>query len=98
MRKILILFIRAYQYLISPLLGAHCRFYPTCSSYAQTAVERYGVIRGSWLAVRRLSRCHPWNAGGVDLVPENLVPAVSANGDLSDDLECKSKQCRSCSE
>ncbi len=106
MRKILILFIRAYQYLISPLLGAHCRFYPTCSSYAQTAVERYGVIRGSWLAVRRLSRCHPWNAGGVDLVPENLVSTVSANlvstvsanGDLSGDLECKSKQCRSCSE
>ena len=50
MRKILVLFIRGYQYLISPLLGPHCRFYPSCSSYAQTAVERYGVFRGSWLA------------------------------------------------
>ncbi len=93
MRNILVLIIRAYQYLISPLLGQHCRFYPTCSNYAQTAVERHGVIRGSWLAVRRLSRCHPWNAGGVDFVPE-----VNADGNFSDDLERRRKHCRSCSE
>lgn len=93
MRKILVLFIRAYQYLISPLLGPHCRFYPTCSSYAQTAVERYGVIRGSWLAVRRLGRCHPWNAGGSDPVPE-----IKTAGKLSDDLDCRRKQCRTCNE
>ena len=93
MRKILVLFIRGYQYLISPLLGPHCRFYPTCSSYAQTAVERHGVFRGSWFALRRLARCHPWNAGGEDLVPE-----IDAHEDLSDDVVCKRKQCRSSSE
>lgn len=70
MRKILIFLIRGYQYLISPLLGPHCRFYPTCSSYAQTALERHGVIRGGWLAIQRLGRCHPWHDGGEDPVPE----------------------------
>lgn len=70
MRKILILIIRAYQYLLSPLLGPRCRFYPSCSCYAQEALERHGVIRGSWLAVRRILRCHPWHPGGVDPVPE----------------------------
>jgi len=69
-RKILLLFIRGYQYLISPLLGPHCRFYPTCSCYAHTALERHGVIRGSWMALRRVSKCHPWHPGGVDPVPE----------------------------
>ena len=70
MRKILIFFIRAYQYIISPMLGPHCRFYPTCSCYAQTALERHGVIRGGWLAVKRVGRCHPWHPGGEDPVPE----------------------------
>ena len=70
MRALLILIIRAYRYLISPVMGPHCRYYPTCSSYAQTAVERHGAIRGSWLAIKRLSRCHPWHEGGVDPVPE----------------------------
>ncbi|NOY66253.1 MAG: membrane protein insertion efficiency factor YidD [Gammaproteobacteria bacterium] len=70
MRKILIFIIRAYQYIISPLLGSHCRFYPTCSSYAHTAIERHGVFYGSWLALRRILRCHPWAEGGVDSVPE----------------------------
>jgi len=69
MRKILILIIRAYQYLLSPLMGPSCRFYPSCSCYAQEALERYGVIKGSWLALRRLLRCHPWHPGGVDPVP-----------------------------
>lgn len=70
MRKILILFIRAYQYLISPMLGPHCRFYPTCSCYAHTAIERHGVIHGGWMALRRVSKCHPWHPGGEDPVPE----------------------------
>ena len=70
MRKILIFFIRAYQYIISPMLGPHCRYYPTCSCYAQTALERHGVIRGGWLAVKRVGRCHPWHPGGEDPVPE----------------------------
>ena len=69
MRKLLIGLIRAYQYLISPLLGNHCRFYPSCSHYAAEAVETHGALRGTWLAVRRLSRCHPWHEGGVDPVP-----------------------------
>jgi hypothetical protein len=69
MRKLLIGLIRAYQYLISPLLGSHCRYYPSCSHYAAEAVETHGALRGSWLALRRLLRCHPWHEGGVDPVP-----------------------------
>lgn len=70
MRKLFILLIRAYQYLISPFLGNHCRFHPSCSSYAISAVESHGILRGLWLAIRRLSRCHPWHEGGYDPVPE----------------------------
>ena len=70
MRTLLITLIRAYQLLISPLLGNHCRFYPSCSQYAREAIERYGVLRGSGLAVRRLLRCHPSHPGDVDPVPE----------------------------
>ena len=70
MRQILILLVKAYRYLVSPLLGNHCRFYPSCSSYALTALEEHGAMRGSILALRRLSRCHPFHAGGVDPVPE----------------------------
>ena len=73
MRKLLIGLIRAYQYLISPLLGNHCRFYPSCSHYAAEAVEVHGALRGTWLAVRRLSRCHPWHEGGVDPVPPSAT-------------------------
>jgi putative membrane protein insertion efficiency factor len=62
--------LRLYQVTISPLLGPSCRYYPTCSGYALTAVERHGALRGSWLAARRIGRCHPWTPGGVDLVPE----------------------------
>jgi len=81
MRNILILLIRAYRYLISPLLGPHCRFYPTCSCYAQTALEQHGLIRGGWLGLRRLSRCHPWHPGGVDPVPEKneIKPQKKSN-------------------
>ncbi len=71
MQKILILFVRAYSYAISPFLGNSCRFYPTCSSYAEQALTEHGPIKGSWLAVRRICRCHPWHAGGVDPVPDN---------------------------
>lgn len=70
MRAILIFIIRAYQYIISPFLGNHCRFYPSCSCYAHTAIERHGVFYGSWLALRRLLRCHPWSPGGEDYVPD----------------------------
>ena len=70
MQRLLILFVRTYRLLLSPFLGHHCRFYPTCSCYAETAITRYGVIKGCWLALKRLLRCHPWHPGGVDPVPE----------------------------
>jgi putative membrane protein insertion efficiency factor len=61
--------IRAYQRLISPALPASCRFHPSCSQYALEAVTRYGALKGSWLAARRLARCHPFHPGGFDPVP-----------------------------
>ena len=70
MQKILILLIGAYRYLISPYLGSNCRFHPTCSCYAHEAVSRFGAWHGGWLALRRISRCHPWHEGGLDPVPE----------------------------
>ena len=70
MRRLLILPIRAYQLLVSPLLGNHCRFHPSCSAYAQEAILRHGAARGGWLALRRIGRCHPWHEGGLDPVPE----------------------------
>jgi putative membrane protein insertion efficiency factor len=73
--RILIALIRAYQYFLSPFFGQHCRFYPTCSHYATEAIETHGALRGGWLALRRIGRCHPLNAGGVDLVPE-MPPGV----------------------
>jgi hypothetical protein len=69
-RAVLIALIRGYQWFVSPLLGNHCRFYPSCSEYAREAIERHGVLRGVWLAIRRVARCHPWHPGGVDPVPE----------------------------
>ncbi|HLQ02018.1 MAG TPA: membrane protein insertion efficiency factor YidD [Burkholderiales bacterium] len=69
MNKVLSLFIRGYRYVVSPLLGRHCRFHPSCSAYALEALERYGTARGAWLALRRLVRCHPWHPGGYDPLP-----------------------------
>ena len=68
-RRMVIALIRAYQVLISPLTPPSCRFTPTCSAYAITSVERYGVFQGGWLALRRIARCHPWSPGGYDPVP-----------------------------
>ena len=72
MRKLLILLIRAYQILLSPFIGNHCRFYPTCSSYAIEALHKHGAMKGLWLALRRISHCHPWHEGGIDPVPEPM--------------------------
>ena len=69
----LIAAVKAYQLLISPLSPPSCRFYPSCSAYAVTALTRYGPLKGTWLALRRLARCHPWNPGGVDHVPEKAA-------------------------
>lgn len=69
MKRILIFLLRVYQYAFSPLLGRNCRFYPTCSEYGIEAVQKYGALRGGWLALRRVCRCHPWNPGGFDPVP-----------------------------
>ena len=66
---LLMLLVRAYQLLVSPLLGPSCRFYPSCSAYGLEALRVHGAVRGTWLTVRRLLRCHPWNPGGVDEVP-----------------------------
>lgn len=69
MRWVLIALVRGYQLVLSPLLPAACRYYPSCSAYAVEALERYGAFRGSWLAVKRIGRCHPFRPGGFDPVP-----------------------------
>ncbi|ODS64898.1 MAG: membrane protein insertion efficiency factor YidD [Arenimonas sp. SCN 70-307] len=70
MKKPVILLLRGYKLAISPLLGQRCRFYPSCSSYTMEAVDRFGVLRGGWLGVCRIARCHPLHPGGPDPVPE----------------------------
>jgi hypothetical protein len=69
MRRVLITFVRAYQVGLSPLLPSSCRYFPSCSAYAIEALQKHGALRGSWLAIRRLSRCHPFRPGGFDPVP-----------------------------
>ena len=66
----LLLVIKLYQYLISPVLGNNCRFYPSCSSYTKEAIEVHGPLKGVYLGARRIIKCHPYNEGGIDLVPD----------------------------
>ncbi|MFQ5644964.1 MAG: membrane protein insertion efficiency factor YidD [Thiogranum sp.] len=70
MRTLVLTLIKGYRLVISPWLGNHCRFMPSCSHYSITAIERFGLLRGGWLALRRIGSCHPWHAGGIDPVPE----------------------------
>lgn len=66
---LLVFLIRVYRRVISPMLPPSCRFYPTCSAYTMDAIQKHGPFRGTWLGVKRISRCHPWNEGGYDPVP-----------------------------
>ena len=80
--RLLVGLLTGYRRFISPLLGPRCRFYPSCSAYALEAVQVHGAMRGSWLALRRLSRCHPFHAGGLDPVPgtDRGVSSVEVTG------------------
>ena len=81
MKTFCLMLVRAYQVLLGPLLGGSCRYHPSCSRYAAEAIERFGAGRGSWLALRRVMRCHPFSPGGVDLVPEqDGLPESEASG------------------
>ncbi len=74
MSRLLLAAIRGYRYLLSPWWGGQCRFTPTCSEYAMDAVREHGPLGGSWLALRRISKCHPWHQGGFDPVPPEPRP------------------------
>ncbi|WP_426113769.1 membrane protein insertion efficiency factor YidD [Massilia sp. PWRC2] len=78
MKRLLVIALRAYQLLLSPMLGQRCRFYPSCSHYAIEAISTHGAARGSWLTVRRLGKCHPWHPGGLDPVPPKSDPTPGA--------------------
>ena len=69
MKTVLLALLRGYQYVLRPMRGSNCRFYPSCSDYAREAIEQYGPLRGVWLAIRRVGRCHPYHPGGFDPVP-----------------------------
>lgn len=79
----LVWLVMGYQLLVSPLLGPTCKYYPSCSAYAITALTEHGPVRGLWLTVRRLLRCHPWSHGGVDHVPPRREAATPTTGELS---------------
>lgn len=73
--------VRFYQIVLSPILGPRCRFQPTCSSYAAEAITRHGALKGGWLAIRRILKCHPWGGFGYDPVPKGTKEAAHRTGD-----------------
>jgi putative membrane protein insertion efficiency factor len=81
MRTAAAFLIRLYQWTLSPLLGPACRFYPSCSEYALESISRFGVLRGGWLALRRIGRCHPWHPGGFDPVPPHTGAGLTHGHD-----------------
>jgi putative membrane protein insertion efficiency factor len=76
-RNVCVIILSAYRSVISPLYGDVCRYYPSCSYFTLQAIQRYGVIRGSWMGIRRIARCHPWAEGGIDDVPARRVERYS---------------------
>lgn len=72
MKVLLLAVLKVYKKVLSPVMGRHCRFVPTCSEYAAGAIERFGALRGSWMALARLFKCHPFHSGGFDPVPEKI--------------------------
>ncbi|WP_197671698.1 membrane protein insertion efficiency factor YidD [Geminocystis sp. NIES-3708] len=84
MKKLLLFLITLYRVLISPLFLPSCRFQPTCSQYALTAIEHYGTIKGSYLAIKRICRCHPFNVGGYDPVPSLSDRFISNSEEIID--------------
>ncbi len=83
MRKVAVKLIRGYQYAISPLLGSNCRFFPSCSHYAEEAFSRYGVAKGGYLTLRRIVKCHPFHSGGYDPV----LPADPSGKSINDSAQ-----------
>ncbi|NEX63596.1 membrane protein insertion efficiency factor YidD [Noviherbaspirillum galbum] len=88
MKTLLLWLLKAYQYSISPFLGANCRFYPSCSRYAMDAVNEHGAARGSLLAAKRLCKCHPWHPGGIDPVPQKSPPETARAHDAGQGKAC----------
>ena len=84
MRKVAKAPVRFYRAFISPLKPPRCRFYPTCSQYALDAIEEYGAARGTWMAISRIARCHPFHPGGFDPVPPNPRKASTSDGESSE--------------
>jgi zinc D-Ala-D-Ala dipeptidase len=93
MKILFLALIRSYQIFISPLLGPNCRFQPTCSAYALEAIERFGPLKGSWLAAGRIGRCHPWNSGGYDPVPPKTSPHPHAPNPMKPYLQVPIQDC-----
>lgn len=80
MRWLAIKLIHGYRYLLSPWVGNQCRFYPSCSHYAEEAINTHGFIKGGYLTTRRLLKCHPWHAGGTDMVPPKTTQLKPTDG------------------